>query len=256
MSPRELVDVSIVAFSSLVREGICRILSESEFQNYHIHDTVEEAVSSALSERIAISLVDIRTSDDSFPDLSLLKAHSPSARIVLMVESFHLKQMVAAFKAGADAYLLKEIGSEPLIDSLRLVMRGEKVIPSALLQHLPDTQMLSESRTEVQLQLGELLSEREIDTLRCLVMGYPNKIIAYRLDISEATVKVHVKAILRKLTVQNRTQAAIWAVNQGLVNHSGDFREYTEAVKAQDSSPAAQVSNFRSASSLAFASPY
>ena len=256
MSPRELVDVSIVAFSPLVKEGICRILTESEFNNYHIHDTVEEASSCSVLDRIAIFLVDIKSSDDSFPDLSLLKASSPSARIVLMVESFDLKQMVAAFKAGVDGYLLKEIGSHPLLDSLRLVVRGEKVIPSALLQHLPDTQMIAENRTEVQVHLGELLSEREIDTLRCLVMGYPNKIIAYRLKISEATVKVHVKAILRKLTVQNRTQAAIWAVNQGLVTQSGDFREYTEAVEAQDNAFTARLNSWQSGPSHALANAY
>src|SRR3546814_5032995 len=56
------------------------------------------------------------------------------------------------------------------------------------------------------------LSEREVEILRCLILGYANKVISRRLDISEATVKVHVKAILRKLRVSNRTQAAIWAV--------------------------------------------
>ena len=63
------------------------------------------------------------------------------------------------------------------------------------------------------------LSEREIEILRCLILGYANKVISRRLDISEATVKVHVKAILRKLRVSNRTQAAIWAVKRGLEAH-------------------------------------
>src|SRR3546814_3750398 len=60
------------------------------------------------------------------------------------------------------------------------------------------------------------LSDREIEILRCLISGDANKIIARRLEITEATVKVHIKAILRKLRVMNRTQAAIWAVTRGL----------------------------------------
>ncbi|TPG21598.1 DNA-binding response regulator [Sphingomonas koreensis] len=68
-------------------------------------------------------------------------------------------------------------------------------------------------------EIRNLLSDREIEILRCLVIGYPNKLISRRLDISEATVKVHVKAVLRKLKVQNRTQAAIYALHHGL---SGD----------------------------------
>jgi two-component system nitrate/nitrite response regulator NarL len=96
------------------------------------------------------------------------------------------------------------------------VASGEKVLPSQLVKHLPLRSAMSNAELNDGSELLETLSEREIETLRCLIMGYPNKVIAYRLDISEATVKVHVKAILRKLGVQNRTQAAIWAVNNGL----------------------------------------
>jgi two-component system nitrate/nitrite response regulator NarL len=126
--------------------------------------------------------------------------------------------MVDAFRAGADGYILKEIGCDSLIESLRLIKLGEKVMPSELVRHLPQHSMAPNSSTEPEANLAELLSEREIETLRCLVLGYANKVIAYRLYISEATVKVHVKAVLRKLMVQNRTQAAIWAVNHGVVS--------------------------------------
>jgi two-component system nitrate/nitrite response regulator NarL len=60
------------------------------------------------------------------------------------------------------------------------------------------------------------LSDRELEILRWLIMGCPNKVISKRMEISEATVKVHVKAVLRKLRVKNRTQAAIWAANHGM----------------------------------------
>jgi len=253
MTPQEPVDVTIIGFNSLVREGICRILSESEFCQHHFQASFEDALELATPSDLGVTIVDTNVLSDTLQDLTALKTQFPAARIVLMVDSFDFKEMVSAFRKGAHAYLLKEIGAHPLIDSLRLVKSGEKVLPSALLQHLPDTQIMSDHKAEVQVQLSELLSEREIDTLRCLVMGYPNKVIAYRLDISEATVKVHVKAILRKLMVQNRTQAAIWAVNQGLITHGGEFREYRDAVPVDFASLAAVGEIARPAPALALA---
>ncbi|TYC87068.1 response regulator transcription factor [Novosphingobium sp. BW1] len=109
----------------------------------------------------------------------------------------------------------------------------------ALLEHLALKRPLIEEEAEIKVELGELLSEREIDTLHCLMMGYPNKVIAYRLDISEVTVKVHVKAILRKLMVQNRTQTAIWAVNQGHALANGRLVDVEpgEVVPSEDAPP-------------------
>lgn len=75
----------------------------------------------------------------------------------------------------------------------------------------------------------QVLSEREVLTLRYLLMGHPNKVIAKRLEISEATVKVYVKAILRKLRVSNRTQAAIWAVNAGMEFASSESYSLADA---------------------------
>ena len=124
--------------------------------------------------------------------------------------------MIDVFRAGANGYIVKDIECQSLIESLKLVALGETVLPSQLVKHLPLRSAMANSNLNDGSELLESLSERELETLRCLIMGYPNKVIAYRLDISEATVKVHVKAILRKLGVQNRTQAAIWAVNNGL----------------------------------------
>jgi two-component system nitrate/nitrite response regulator NarL len=77
---------------------------------------------------------------------------------------------------------------------------------------------------------GHKLSEREIEILQCLVEGNSNKVIANRLRITEATVKVHLKSILRKIDVSNRTQAAIWALNQGFSAHAPE-NEGTESVQ-------------------------
>ena len=92
---------------------------------------------------------------------------------------------------------------------------GEKVLPSQLADNLPS--YLPQVERECETTLRRLnLSPQEVAILRCLTMGYPNKVVSRYLDISEIRVKAHVKAVLRKISVRNRTQAAIWAANNGL----------------------------------------
>jgi two-component system nitrate/nitrite response regulator NarL len=124
--------------------------------------------------------------------------------------------MVKAFNAGVHGFIVKRMGCESLVASLSLAAVGEKVLPSQLASQLGEVMVnnsLSEAKTA---DLAELLSDRELETMRYLLGGNPNKVIANHLEVSEATVKVHVKSILRKLGVRNRTQAAIWAVNNGV----------------------------------------
>ena len=166
-------------------------------------------------------ILDIGDDHNLSAEIEVCKRAMPDAKIVILSNDFDFDLMFEAFKAGSDAYMVKRIDCEALIGSLRLVKLGEKVMPSELAKGFPArwTGRLLPSMPER--DAIALLSEREIETLRYLILGSPNKVIAGRLDISEATVKVHVKAILRKLGAQNRTQAAIWAVNNGIeLNHS------------------------------------
>ncbi|WNO54216.1 response regulator transcription factor [Stakelama saccharophila] len=149
-------------------------------------------------------------------DIRGLQARYPGSRIVLLAENFDFDNMVAAFRAGAHGYIVKDIPCESLVGSLQLVALGERVLPGALVDRLPSSPAIGSALPAASGEIQELLSDREIEILRCLVIGYPNKLISRRLDISEATVKVHVKAILRKLKVQNRTQAAIYALHHGI----------------------------------------
>ena len=104
---------------------------------------------------------------------------------------------------------------EALIQSLQLVTLGEKVFPTNLA-----TMLLDMNAPGPQHSIGGL-SPREQEILQALVTGASNKLIAIRLGITEATVKVHLKTLLRKIDVNNRTQAAIWAMNNGF-SASGD----------------------------------
>jgi len=213
----------VVSENSLTKEGLKRILSEDGFAVDVSYNNCRELLSELLSRPEtmdgAIVLVDVARESEAQSFVDQLTHAFTDCHVVLLSSIFDFDAMVDAFRAGADAYLTNEIDCRSLIGSLKLVSLGEKLLPSKAVEYLPERTVgdsVPFSAANEESELLDLLSEREVETLRCLIMGYPNKVIANRLDISDATVKVHVKAILRKLKVQNRTQAAIWAVNNGL----------------------------------------
>ena len=149
--------------------------------------------------------------------LSDVKSSQPGARIVVLAEHAELSHLVDAFGAGADGYLLKSISSDALVESLRLVALGEKVFPGIVTNYLSQLGGGFNGHGD-RTRVGDIpLSQRELDIIRHLADGHSNKTIANELSITEATVKVHLKTVLRKIGVANRTQVAIWAVQHGVV---------------------------------------
>lgn len=150
--------------------------------------------------------------------LMALKVAQPQARVVVIAESAEISHLADMFGAGADGYLLKSISPSALVESLRLVDLGEKVFPSILTDFLGAMRAL-QGGPQDRLRVGDVaLSQRELEIIRALAEGHSNKVIAKELTITEATVKVHLKAVLRKLGATNRTQVAIWAVQHGVTN--------------------------------------
>ena len=139
------------------------------------------------------------------------KTRYPQSRVVILSSRRDLPVIAAAFSTGADGYILKDISSDGLIGSLKLVMSGEKVFPTAILSGSTG----APANGDVMPRRSPL-SERETGIVRHLASGESNKAIAISLNIREATVKTHVKKILKKLGVANRTQAAVWAIANGL----------------------------------------
>lgn len=209
----DMTHVSILGKSEIIREGLRRILVDEGF-----------AVDAAASNSVDLGpldcdviIVDAHSLEDGLISCRELHDRFPTSRIVLMMDQYSIEEVAEAFASGAvDGYLIKAISCAPLAGALRLIAMGEKVLPSevaeSLTQSIPQI-MWTGRETSI---TGLPLSSREIEILRCLLNGDPNKIISRRLGIADATVKVHIKAILRKLHVQNRTQAAIWAANRGL----------------------------------------
>jgi two-component system nitrate/nitrite response regulator NarL len=164
-------------------------------------------------------LTDIGAFEDAITErVSALRAAMPSARIVVLANRQDAHLLLECFGAGVDGCVLKDISSAALVESLDLVLLGERVFPSQLLSMLMRDNMPMKDGKPSGALSDARLSDREMQILRCLVVGSSNKVIANRLNVTEATVKVHLKSILRKIKAQNRTQAAIWALNQGLAD--------------------------------------
>jgi two-component system, NarL family, nitrate/nitrite response regulator NarL len=160
-----------------------------------------------------------------------LKGRMPEARIVVIAESFDVSFIKLAREAGVDGFCQSSSSRDVLIKSLELVMLGEAVLPTSLMVQLLDAVPTTEpkdSRDEAGLEWSDprlrKLSTRESQILHCLTDGAPNKVIARKLDVAEATVKVHVKAILRKIGAANRTQAAMWAATHLPTNVQSSLR--------------------------------
>jgi DNA-binding NarL/FixJ family response regulator len=180
--------------------------------------------------------------DDALSQIGLFRRLNPSGRVVVLADHFCRSDVISAYRAGAHACFIKTESCGSFIKTLELVMLGETVLPPELLsvirnqddrpEHtnfteggaLPapgiedNTALTSPDICTVTQQspgtgAAPLLSVREKCILRCVFEGFSNKRIAHKIDITEATVKTHVKAIFRKLRVTNRTQAAIWAMN-------------------------------------------
>jgi two-component system nitrate/nitrite response regulator NarL len=212
----------------LFREGLARILRSSRFRIICSAARYEEALVDAPS--LENLLLVIGAGDDTSEQIRSFKQKYRSARATVVAGAYRRSEVVSAFKAGANAYFIQETTCEAFIKSLELVMLGETLMPAEILQLVLDNADHSsqpERETSVLLPINRAvtpgLSQQERRILNCLVEGDSNKLIARKIDIAEATVKVHVKAILRKIQVHNRTQAAIWAMQ-----HTPDS-EFAEA---------------------------
>lgn len=216
----EQIQAFLIDTNKLFREGLKRLLDDSPFQIVAEAGNLREGVSIVESglnpDLILLDLVN--GGEDEAEAMRRLRSLLPDARIVILTTELCTRRLANALEAGADGYLMKDLSSSALAQSLRLVMMGEKVFPTHLAALLISGRV-SGNGLEVPIS-RKGLSQREVQILRCLLNGDSNKMIANHLNITEATVKVHLKSLLRKINASNRTQAAIWALNNGI---GGEF---------------------------------
>jgi two-component system nitrate/nitrite response regulator NarL len=228
---------------TLVREGVGQLLNCSRFRPVHTAPEFDEAADRAITQLSGQPCVWLYGMEKCrAPDFSVLRhvsANRPDLTIVLLGDFYTSDEVLPALDAGASGFVGYDITRERLIKSLELIVLGEMVVPAQFLRAisarlsgdllpcapetlvaLPSYTVTNELTTSVHERLSEettcfaaRLSSREIAILRLFMEGASNKLIARQLGITEATVKVHNKAILRKLRLQNRTQAAVWAHN-------------------------------------------
>lgn len=147
-----------------------------------------------------------------------LQSIFPEARLVMMSESEDQKDILDAFASGAVGYITKLSPDSLIINALRLIVDGNLYVPPAVLKGLQKRQHAGEGRILTHtLPNGKNLTYRQSEVLQHLSNGLSNKQIAYEMNVSEATVKLHINALLRHLHVENRTKAVVTAQRLGIL---------------------------------------
>jgi two-component system, NarL family, nitrate/nitrite response regulator NarL len=217
------------------REGLGRILGTVGFDIVASASSLAGVLAAQLTRDSPV-LVVLDVGNDqaaTIREIELIRGRFPASRIALLGDQHQLDEahVVGAFRAGIHAYF-ESPNCETFIKSLELVMSGETIIPARLVSFLLRRHDHNEEFPHADerpaqgdgSKCRQRLSEREICILRCLIAGQSNKMIARNKAIAEATVKVHVKAILRKIHVRNRTQAAIWGMHNDSIIAAGRDR--------------------------------
>jgi len=192
----------------LILEGIASVLSgEEEFTLVAEASNGEEAIQQFRIHRPDVTLVDLQMPGMNGIDTILtLRKEFPLSRFIVLTTYQGDVQALRALKAGATGYLLKNMLRKNLLETIRAVHAGRRSIPPEIAAEIADH------------VAGDALTEREIDVLRSVATGNSNKIIADRMNITEATVKGHMKNILSKLGANDRTHAVTIAIKRGFID--------------------------------------
>jgi two-component system nitrate/nitrite response regulator NarL len=164
-----------------------------------------------------VVLLDMRMPDMTGTEvLSVLHQHYPAMPISMLTTSREESDVIEALQGGAQGYLLKDMEPNELIDALQQIVKGNTVVAKELTSVLAKAVQGESQQSGAQASSLDDLTPREREILCHLADGQSNKVIARNLGISDGTVKLHVKAILRKLDVHSRVEAAVIAVEQNL----------------------------------------
>ncbi len=175
------------------------------------------AVDLALDLRPDLVLMDVEMPGlDGVAAASVLLQRAPGVKVVMLTVTDDDDHLLAAIRSGVHGYLLKDIGPQELFDQLRAVRRQETPVSPALVGRLLDALRTPQAPVPPP-RAAEELSGRELQILRLVAEGLTNRAIGQRLFITEGTAKNHVHNALRKLHLENRSQAAAYVIREGLV---------------------------------------
>jgi DNA-binding NarL/FixJ family response regulator len=204
------IRVLLVDDHTVVRQGLRMVMSlEDDLEVVGEAANGREAVEAVAREAPDVVLMDLLMPVmNGVEAIRTIKSAHPEVEAVALTSVLEDRMVIDAVEAGAAGYLLKETGPEALFEAIRAAARGEvRLDPRA------QKRLVREVRTP---EMRESLTPRETDTLRLLAKGLANKEIARELGVSEVTVKTHVSNVLSKLGLHSRTQAALFALKEGL----------------------------------------
>jgi DNA-binding NarL/FixJ family response regulator len=206
------VNIIIVDDHPLVRQGLEAVIStEKDMKIVGEASAAKEAVDLICSLKPDIALIDLRLAGPSGLEvIKTCKDKVPGCKYVVLTSSLDMDDFYNADQIGVDGYILKEAFPEELISALRLIHRGRKYYDPTVIEYV----IKKESPDGIR-----KLTARELDVLITLSEGLSNKEIAKKLVVTEFTVKKHISQILAKLHLSDRTQAALYARDHGLVKN-------------------------------------
>ncbi len=204
----------VVDDHALFRDGMVSLLKAGGMQVVGEAKNGEEAVSEAARLKPDVVLMDIDMPVMNGIDATRkITEASRDVCVVMLTVSQEEHKLVDALRAGAKGYLLKSLSSDEFIELLRGLEKGLPAIPSSvtmqLMNYVAHQSIPSDPRKDN-------LTEREVELLGYLGLGFPNKLISEKLGVSDNTVKYHIKNILQKLNFSNRAEAAAYAVRHNL----------------------------------------
>lgn len=207
---------------TLFRRGIKSVLSEADFE------IIGEA---------ADGLSGVKLTEQLHPDLVLLDLDMPvmngrealgqilnsrpHQKVVMLTVSEDSDDLIECMKLGAQGFLLKNIDADFLVQSIRKAANGDNVFSPEMTAHL--VQSLITPAQPAQPDAADSLTPRELETLKHLAVGHSNKVIAKHLNLAESTIKAYVQSILKKLNLNSRVQAAVYAIQHHIVTEEDDI---------------------------------
>ncbi|MCX8062610.1 MAG: response regulator transcription factor [Anaerolineales bacterium] len=198
----------------VIREGLSAMLSSvAGFEVVGLAGDGQEAMDLALRLVPDIVLMDLRMPGmDGVQAMRLIHAQCESIRFIILTVYDNDEYIFEGIRAGASAYLLKDVSRDELVNAIREVYRGQSLLHPQIARKLFDRVSGSGSAEQ-----GAVLTDRELEILRMMANGASNKQIAARLRISSHTVKTHVSNIYQKLEVNDRAEAVAKAIRQGIL---------------------------------------
>lgn len=205
-APAEMIRILIAEDHVIARAGLRAIISaQPDMEVVAEAGNGEQALALTRQHRPDVVLMDMRMPVmDGFTALAALRKEFRNVRVAALSTFGGDGDIRRAMRAGAKAYLTKDVLPDELIGAIRAIHSGERYLPESVLATLAAE--------------APRLSSRELEVLRLVAQGFSNKRIAYELNIAEDTAKNHVKSILKKLDADDRTQAATEAIQRGIIH--------------------------------------